>query len=123
MLLYHCHPGNIVFFCGRRLHRSRPKIPGMLWRDRKVPRHVAVRVTPTLLITIRRTFSNTVSLCRFVQIRASLSASASSSEAPICLCGDSLPCQVGVCQWKPFWTPVEDSFKKGLCGRMGLHQR
>ena len=23
-----------------------------------------------------------------------------------------VPLQVGVCQWKPFWIPVDDSFKK-----------
>ena len=38
-------------------------------------------------------------------MRASLLAIAS-SEAPLC------PMTGGVCQWKPFWIPVEDSFKK-----------
>ena len=42
--------------------------------------------------------------CLFVQIRASFSAIAS-SEAPLC------PMSGWVCQWKPFWIPVEDSFK------------
>ena len=45
--------------------------------------------------------------CLFVQIRASLLAIAS-SEALLC------PMSGWVCQWKPFWIPVEDSFKKAF---------
>ena len=41
-----------------------------------------------------------------LQIRASHLAIASSSEASLC------PMSGWVCQWKPFWIPVEDSFKK-----------
>ena len=46
-----------------------------------------------------------VVLCLFVLICSFLSAVAS-SEAPLC------PMTGWVCQWKPFWIPVEDSFKK-----------
>ena len=52
--------------------------------------------------------------CLFVKIRASHFAIASSSEASICLCGDSFPCRVGFVNGKPFWIPVEDSFKKAF---------
>ena len=46
-----------------------------------------------------------VVLCLFVLICTFLPATAS-SEAPLC------PMTDWVCQWKPFWIPVEDSFKK-----------
>ena len=45
--------------------------------------------------------------CLFVRIRVSLLAIAS-SEAPLC------PMSSWVCQWKPFWIPVEDSFRKAF---------
>ena len=45
--------------------------------------------------------------CLFVQVRASLSA-IGSSEVPLC------PMSGWVCRWKPFWIPVEDSFKKAF---------
>ena len=51
----------------------------------------------------------------FVRVRVSLLAT-DFSEASLC------PMSGWVCQWKPFWIPVKDSFRS-LCGRVGLHQR
>ena len=45
--------------------------------------------------------------CSLVELRASLLAIAS-LEASVC------PMSGWVCQWKPFWIPVEDSFKKAF---------
>ena len=70
----------------------------------KVLHLVALRVPPTFVDSDSTNFLKTVSLCR-VQIHASLLAIAS-SEAPLC------PMSGWVCQWKPFWIPVEDSYKK-----------
>ena len=103
----------IVF---RRLHRSRSFILGALGRAQKVLRHVALRVTPTIVDYDSTNFLKHcfVVSCLFVRKRASHLAIASSTEVSICLCGDSFPCQGWVCQWKPFWIQVEDSFKKAF---------
>ena len=76
-------------------------------RAQKVLRHVALREAPTIVDNDWTNFLKDcfVVSCLFVQIRASLLAIAS-SEAPLC------PMSGWVCQWKPFWIPVEDSFKK-----------
>ena len=92
----------------RRLHRSRPYILGTPGRAQKVLRHVSLRV-PIFVGYESTNFLKTVSLCR------------------VCLCEYVLPfeplhprrchfvpCQVGFCQWKPFWIPVEDSFQKAF---------
>ena len=87
----------------RRLHRSRPCILGTLGRAHKVLRHVALRVTPTIVDDESTNFLKHcfVVSCLFVQTRASNLAVASSSEASICLCGDSFPCQVGLVNGNP----------------------
>ena len=71
---------------------------------------------PPLWITIRRAFFNTESFCRvwFTQLRASHLAIASSCEAPICLCGDSFPCQVGFVNGNPSGSRLEIRSRKPL---------
>ena len=71
------------------LHCTRPFILGTPWRVRKVLRHDAVRAS-SLRITIRRT----------------------SSRLFRCVVFDCAFMSDWVCQWKPFWIPVEDSCKK-----------
>ena len=56
-------------------------------------------------------FPKTVSLCNFLIVHQCLFLSA------ICiLCGAHCPMTGWVCQWKPFWIPVDDSFKKAYNG-------
>ena len=91
------------------------------WACSKSTTSCCVEDLPPLLITIRRTFSNTVSLCRvfffFLQRRASHFAISSSCEESLSLCVDSFPCQVGFVNGH-FVDPGRSLIQEGLFGKM-----
>ena len=96
-----------VLLHSRCLHRSRPFTLGALRRAQKVLRLVALRCLSPLWKTIRRTSSR-----RFRCVVFFLCTTVLSFQPFACYVAPLCPMTGWVCQWKPFWTPVEDSFKK-----------
>ena len=88
------------------LHRTRPFIRGTLGSARSVSRLGALRTTNCCGERFDELHQDCfVVWCLIVHLCIFLSA--------ICiLCGAHCPMTGWVCQWKPFWTPVDDSFKK-----------
>ena len=92
-------------------HRTRPFILGTLGCARKSRLLVALCLVPLFVDYESMNFFKIVSLC-YVSLRTNAFLASA-----ICnFCGTHCPMTGWVCQWKPLWIPVDDSFKKAYVG-------
>ena len=102
----------IVFGClphSRCVHRTRPLILGTLECAQKSRRLVALCLVTLFGEYESTNFLKIVSLCNVCLCTNVVFPSA------ICICWSAhCPMTGWVCQWKPFWIPVDDSFKKAF---------
>ena len=110
----------------RRLHRSRPHIPGTLGRAPTVLRHVAVRVSPTFVDKDSTNFLKHcfVVSCLFVHIRVCFQAHPPLDRSAFwcCLCCSILDVRSGL-SMETLVDPGRRFVQERNCGRVGLHQR